>query len=143
LIKRQKMRPPIRLVYFGFIVSWFCLLFVVHEMNPPHRKVSLWILIALGVVAPAYAIFGGFLMRKQFFRLSTEAISQDPDKASKYWRLANLIGFCCAINLAIYGAALRVFGTGWLVPGVFFGMSFSFLVLWRPQSRTVSTSQLL
>ena len=28
----------IKVVYLGHIVAWFCFLFMVHTMNPPHRS---------------------------------------------------------------------------------------------------------
>ena len=42
-------------------------------MNPPHRNVSVLLSVLL-VVAALAAIIVGFVMRKKFFKLSTEAL---------------------------------------------------------------------
>jgi len=47
---------------------------VVYKMNPPHRNVSVLLSVLL-VVAALAAIIVGFVMRKKFFRLSTEALA--------------------------------------------------------------------
>ncbi len=109
-------------------------------MNPPDRSVSPWVLVA-SVVAAAYAVGTGFVMRKKFFRQSTAALPSDLHKALNLWRVAHILGFTCAMNLTIFGVILRFLGSSWLVPGIFFGLSLMFLVLWRPRQLAVSTAK--
>ena len=134
-------QTEIELAHVGFILAWFGFLFMVQEMNLPHRSVSSWVLVLLGIVAPVYAIVVGFVMRRKFFALSTKAVPHDPRMASKHWRSANLISFCCAINLAIFGVVLKIIGSGWLVPGILFGLGLGFLLLWRPRLLAVGGVQ--
>ena len=48
----------------------------------------------------------------------------------------------CAMSIAIFGVALKFLGSSWLVPGIFFGLSLCFLLLWRPsQLAAVSGAQ--
>jgi len=125
-------RPDIKTLYVGFVVSWFCFIFMLHEMNLPHRRVSLPVLIVLGVISPVLVIVDGFVLRRTLFRQSAEALPHDPLKASERARGANLISFCCALSPAIFGAVLRFLGTDWSLPGILFGVSLIFLLLWRP-----------
>jgi hypothetical protein len=120
--------------------AWFCLLFMVHKMNLPLRDVSARVFVVLCILA-ASAIVLGFVMRRRFFKLTTEALPHDPRKASQFWRSANFISFCCAMNATIYGVVLKILGSGWLVPGILFGLGLGFLLLWRPRQSAVSDVQ--
>jgi hypothetical protein len=123
-----------------YILVWLCSLFVVYKMNPPHRDVSvlLSVLLVLGALT---AIIVGFIMRKKFFKLSTETLARDPRKARRHWRAANGIGFSCAMSVSVYGAALRLLGSDWLVAGILYGVSLGFLLLWRPRQLQPSGAQ--
>ena len=92
-------------------------------------------------ILAAFVIVSGFVMRGRLFKLSTEALPHDPHKAIQFWRLSNFMGFCCALNPALYGVVLKVLGSGWLVPGMLFGLSLGFLLVWRPRRLAVSTLQ--
>ena len=113
---------------------------MVYKMNLPLRAVSARVFVALCILA-ASAIVLGFVMRRRFFKLTTEALAHDPCKASQFWRGANSISFCCAINPTIFGVVLKILGSGWLVPGILFGFSLGFLLLWRPRQLAVSGVQ--
>ena len=136
----SKTRTGIRLVYVGYIVAWFCFLFLVRSMNPFHRNVSSWVLVAF-VAAAVYAVVVGFVMRTRLFRKSTEALPGDLRKALGFWRAAHIMGFTCAMNVCIFGFVLKFLGSSWLVPGIFFGFSLGFLLLWRPRQLVDSGTQ--
>lgn len=136
----SRTQTEVKLAYRGFILAWFCFLFMVYKMNLPLRHVSARIFVALPILA-AFAIFLGFAMRRRLFELTNEALPHDPSKASQFWRGANFISFCCAINPTIYGVVLKMLGSGWLVPGLLFGLSLGFLLLWRPRQLAVSGVQ--
>jgi hypothetical protein len=136
----SKTQNEIKFAYAAFVGSWFCFLFVVHTMNRPLHIVSSWVLGGL-VFASVYAVIVGFVMRKKFFGQSAEALSVDLPKALKFWKLAHIIGFCFAIDLAIFGSVLKFLGSSWLVPGIFFGLSLGFLLLWRPRQLAQSGVQ--
>jgi hypothetical protein len=134
------IQTEIELAHVGFMMAWFCLLFTVHKMNPPQRNVSALILLVIAVVGVSVIVFG-FVMRKKFFKMSSEAFSSDARKASELWKSANLISFCFALNPPIYGVVLKILGSGWLVPGILFGLGLGFLLLWRPRQLAVSDVQ--
>lgn len=133
-------QTEIELAHVGFIFAWFGFLFMVHKMNPPLRDVSAAAFVVLCILA-ASAIVVGFMMRRRFFKLTTEALPHDPHKASQFWRSANFISFCCAINPTIYAVVLKILGSGWLVPGILFGLGLGFLLLWRPRQPAVNDLQ--
>jgi hypothetical protein len=128
---KSEMQTRIWVTYSGFIVSWFCFLFVIRTMNPPRRAVSALVLATFAGAA-VYAIVSGFVMRKKFLVQSTEVLRSDPSKAASHWRMAHSIGFTFAMSVTIFGVALKLLGTGWLLPGMFFAVSLGLLVLWRP-----------
>jgi hypothetical protein len=134
----SRTQDGIKVVYVGHIVAWFCFLFMVYTINPPHRSVSSLIPVAFALAA-TYAISVGFVMRKKFLRQSTEALPDNPPKALALWRAAHLISFSCAMSIAIFGFALRFLGSSQLVPGIFFGLSLCFLLLWRPSQLAVES----
>jgi hypothetical protein len=96
-----------------------------HTMNRPLRAVSSWVLGGL-VFAAVYMVIMGFIIRKKFFRQSVEAFSVDLPKALKLWKVAHIIGFCFAKDLAFFGSVLKLLGSTWLMPGIFFGLSWAF-----------------
>jgi hypothetical protein len=130
-IHLSRTETEVRFVYRGCILAWFCFLFMAHKMNLPVRDVSQQVFVAF-LFLGAFAIVLGFTMRRRLFRLSAEALPHDPRKASQFWRGGNFIGFCCAINPTIYGVVLKILGSGWLVPGILFGLGLGFdlLLLW-------------
>ena len=135
----SKTQSQIQLLYIAFVGS-FCFPFMIHTVNPPDRSVSPWVLVASVVVA-TYAVGTGFVMRKKFFRKSTEALPSDLHKALNLWRVAHIFGFTCAMNLTVFAAVLRFLGSSLLVPGIFFGLSLMFLVLSRPRQFAVCRAQ--
>jgi hypothetical protein len=80
-------------------------------------------------------------MRKKLFTQSTESLPGDLGKALRLWRGAHLVSFSNAMSIAILGVALKFLGTSWLVPGVFFGLSLGFLLLWRPRQMAADSVQ--
>lgn len=138
--EEPKTQTGVKLVHRVFLLTWFCFLFIVHKMNLPLRDVSTWVIVVLCVLA-ASAIGVGFVMRRRFFKLMTEVLPHDPDKARQFWTSANLISFCCALNPAIYGVMLKIAGSGWLVPGILFSLGLGFLLLWRPRQLSASGVQ--
>jgi hypothetical protein len=139
LDQTSKTQTEIELVHLWFICAWFCFIFMAQKMNLPHRSVSSRASVA-SVVAAVIFVADGFFMRKRIFRLSTESLG-DVSRALRLWRGAHLISFCCAMSIAILGLVLKFFGSSWLVPGIFFGLSLGFLLLWRPRQLAMSGVQ--
>ena len=130
---RSRMQTELWISYGGFIVAWFCFFYMVQMMKPARRNVSLLVFVAFAAAAVC-AITVGFAMRKKLFAQSAKALPADPRTALGRWRAANTIGFSCAMNPTILGVVLKFLGASWSVPGIFFGVSLVFLVLWRPRS---------
>jgi hypothetical protein len=128
----SKVQTEIELVHIALLGSWFCFLFMLHTMNPRVRSVAVWVVAAF-ISACVYVFVFGFVTRKKIFRRSAEALPGDLPNALKFWKLAHIIGFGYAMNLALSGFALKFLGSNWLVPGILFGLSLGFLLLWRPR----------
>jgi hypothetical protein len=136
----SKTQTEIELAHVGFLVAWFCSIFMVHKMNLPNRSVSSWILVAF-VLATVYAIIAGFTLRKRFFRQSAEALPSSVRKAVGLWRGAHSIGFTFAMSIAIWGVVLKFLGSNWYQAGTFFGVSLGLLLLWRPRQLAATSAQ--
>ena len=134
---KSRTQTETKLTYSGFILSWFCFLFFVYKVNSPRRTISAIALVAF-CLAAVYVIVIGFVMRKKLFKQSTETISGNPEKALHLWKAANVVGWCCAMNLNVFGVVLKFLGGSWLVLGIFFVMSLGFLLLWRPRPLPVN-----
>jgi hypothetical protein len=134
------VQTEVEWVHRGFILAWFCFLFMVYKMKLSLRDISARVFVGACILTVC-AILVGFVMRRRLFKLASEALPHDPCKASQFWRSANFISFCCAINPTIYGVVLKILGSGWLVPGLLFGLGLGFLLLWRPRQLAVSTIQ--
>jgi hypothetical protein len=106
---KSKTQTETKLAYRAFILAWFCFLFFVYKLNFPRRTISAIALVAL-CLAAVHTIVIGFVMRKKFFKQSTEAFSGNPPKALHLWKAANVIGWCCAMNLTVFGVVLL---SGW------------------------------
>jgi putative Mn2+ efflux pump MntP len=128
----SKTQNGIQFTYAAFVGSWFCFLFMVHTMNRPLRSVSPWVEGSF-IFAGVYLAIVGFGMRKRFFRQAKAALTADVPKALRLWKVGHIIGFCFAIDLALFGSVLKFLGSSWLVPGIFFGLSLALLLLWRPR----------
>ena len=87
-----------------------------HDELPEH-KISPFVLVAF-VIYVNYAIVSGFVLRRKFFKRSTETFPSDQQKALQLWRAAHLIAFASAMNLTVFGLILKWLGSGWLVPGI-------------------------
>jgi hypothetical protein len=130
---RSRMQTELWISYGGFIVAWFCFLFVIQMLKPARRNVSSLVFVAFAAAA-VWAIATGFATRKKLFAQSADALPGDPQKALNRWRAANFIGFSCAMNPTIFGVALKFIGASWLVPSILFAVGLGLLVLWRPCS---------
>jgi hypothetical protein len=133
-------QTEIELAHVGFMFAWFCLLFMVHKMNPPNRSVSSWILVAF-ILATVYAIIAGFTLRKRLFKQSAEALPSNARKAVGLWRGAHFIGFTFAMSIGIWGVVLKFLGSNWYQTGTFFGVSLGFLLLWGPRQLAATNAQ--
>src|SRR5579859_7126902 len=115
LASASKTQSEIQFTYAAFVGSWFCFLFMVYTMNRPPRSISPWVMGGL-IFAAGYLVIVGFAMRKKFFRQARAALAADLPKALKFWKVAHIIGFCFAIDLAFFGSVLKLLGSSWLVP---------------------------
>ena len=136
----SKTQTQIQLTHIGFLVAWFCLLFMVHKMNLPRRSVSSWLLVAF-VLAAAVVIWAGFVLRKTLFKKSADVVADSDGETLRRWRGAHSIGFTNALSVAIFGAVLKFIGAGWYVAGIFFGLSLSLLLLWGPRQIAANSAQ--
>ena len=136
----SRTQREVKLVHRGFILAWFCLVFMIYKMHLPQRSVSPSVLVAF-VLAAAIAIWAGFVLRKVLFKKSADALPDHMGEALRRWRGAHFVGFSNAMSVAILGAVLRFIGSGWSVAGIFFGLGLGLLLLWGPRQMASNSAQ--
>jgi hypothetical protein len=119
-------------VYGAHVFAWFCYGFILRLLNIPTRHVSPWVPLGLAAAA-VYSVVVGFVMRRKFLGFPAEGVAVDSSRVLNRWRVGNFTGFACATTIALLGFALKILGSTWLLPGIFFGVGLGLLLLWRPR----------
>lgn len=139
LMRATKAEREVWVVYGGHVVAWFCFGFILRSLNIPTRHVSAW--VPLGLAAGAvYSVVVGFVMRRKFFVVPAEGVAVDSSRVLNRWRMGNFTGFAGATTITFLGFVLKILGSTWLLPGIFFGVGLGFLLLWRPRPLPLSMS---
>ena len=126
-----------RLLFAAFLTTWFLFLLVIHLANPPERQVSKAIATALAVAALAEIVVG-FTVRKRLLDPAVQTLAKDPGDVSALgkWYQGNLLGFCFAESVTLFGLVLKLLGAGWNTAGPFFAVGILLLLLWQPRFAT-------
>lgn len=125
----------IRLVHVAFFVTWFLFIFVIEIARPaPDANASTIIPAVLGLVG--FSEIGlGFFLRSRFIEGAETVLRADPENqsAKQKWRTGNLLAFCFAETITLFGVVLKFLGYEWKIAGVFFGVGLLLLILWTPR----------
>ena len=125
----------IRLVHVAFFVTWFLLIFAIEIVKPtPDANSSTIIPAVLGLVG-FLEIGLGFFLRSRFIEEAEAILQADPENqsAKQKWRTGNLLAFCFAETITLFGVVLKYLGYEWKIAGVFFGVGLLLLILWTPR----------
>jgi hypothetical protein len=132
LDSKPKAERKMWVVFGAHVFAWFSYGFMLRLLDTPTRHVSSW--VPLGLAAGAvYSIVVGLVMRRKFFAVPTDGVAVDSSRVLNRWRVGNFTGFACATTITLLGFALKILGSTWLLPGIFFGVGLGFLLLWRPR----------
>jgi F0F1-type ATP synthase membrane subunit c/vacuolar-type H+-ATPase subunit K len=123
-----------RTLFAAFLTTWFLFLLVIRLGKPPETPVSPLIVTALALAALTDLAIG-FTMRKRLLDPALETLARDRENSTALgqWRQGNLIGFCFAESITLFGLVLKFLGAGWNVAGVFFAAGLLLLLLWQPR----------
>jgi hypothetical protein len=129
-----KTFSEVRLLHAMFVLTWFFFLFVIQVVRPAERPVGR--ILLLGIAAAAGGdIALGFALRKRFLDSSLEILRAQPanPEALLRWRTGNILAFCNAETVTLFGVVLKFLGARWMIAGVFFAVGLGLLLLWTPR----------
>ena len=136
---RSKAERKMSVVYGAHVFAWFSYGFILRSLKIPTRHVSAWVPPGLAAAA-VYSVVVGFVMPRKFFVVPAEGVVVDSSRVINRWRVGNSTRFACATTITLLGFTLKIIGSTWLLPGIFFGVGLGFLLLWRPRPLPLSVS---
>jgi F0F1-type ATP synthase membrane subunit c/vacuolar-type H+-ATPase subunit K len=132
---RQTLQQ-VRILHVAFVMTWFLLILVLKFIQPPLGTTNTpeFFPLALGFVCVSEV--GLALFFRARLVAASEAVlrsdSENKDALSK-WRTGNLLSFCFAETITLFGLMLKLLGFGWKIAGVFFASGLILLLLWTPR----------
>jgi hypothetical protein len=125
----------VRLLHIVFIITLFQFIFVLGFVHPPERNLPLAYPLALGTLAVVVTCACLYL-RKQFLHAPATMLELQPEDQAllKRWRVGNVLSFCFAENVILYGVLLKFLGESWNVVALFFAAGLVLLLLWTPRA---------
>jgi len=117
-------------------VTWFLFIAMIEiaQPQPGTGSISRILPAALGLVGIS-EIGIGFFLRSKFLAEAEAILREDGQNraAMLKWRTGNLLSFCFAETISLFGVVLKFLGYEWRIAGVFFGVGLLLLILWTPQ----------
>ncbi len=132
----DKHLSRLRIIHVAFAVTWFQFIFItqflVHPAEPSTAPTLLP--IVLGIVSIC-EIGVAFYLRRQFIDEPASILIREPENqaALNKWRAGNLLSFCFAETITLFGFAQKLLGIHWNTAGIFFGVGLMLLFLWAPR----------
>jgi uncharacterized protein YhhL (DUF1145 family) len=128
------MMRNVRLLHAAFLTTTFLYVVILNIIQPIGKSPSIELIVALGVLALADLNIGLFF-RSRKVKPAEEKLRVSPDDAASLneWRLWNLVCFCFAETICLFGFVAKIMGAEWKVAGPFFAVGMLLLVLWAPR----------
>ena len=132
---RQTLQQ-VRILHVGFVTAWLSFIFVLKFFQPAEGVTNApsFFPLVLGFVCVSEVGLALFF-RARLIATSEAILRADPENkdALAKWRTGNLLSFCFAETITLFGLMLRLLGFGWNVAGVFFAGGSILLLLWAPR----------
>ena len=125
-----------RLIHGAFVVSWFLFILVLKFAVPPQSPGNIpgFLPLVFGFVCVS-EVGLAFFLREQIVTSAEAVLKSDPENSTALakWRTGNLLSFCFAETITLFGLALKLLGFEWRVAAIFFAAGLLFLLLWMPR----------
>ena len=136
LVLEQAFRQ-LRIIHAAFVVTWFLFIFLVFRIiqaPTSMNNVPTIFPIVLGFVCVSEVIVA-MLLRARFIDASKAVLQRESENkgALAKWRVGNLLSFCIAETITLFGFLLKLLGFGWNTAAAFFACGLVLLLLWAPQ----------
>jgi len=133
----DKAVQQVRLLHAALVVTWFLLVIVVKLFQPSLGQpgsVPPFFPLVLGVLSVSEIGVATFL-RTRLIANAEAALRSNPNdlSAAAKWRAGNLVSFCFAETVTIFGLLLKALGFDWKVAAIFFAVGLLLLLFWTPR----------
>jgi hypothetical protein len=124
----------VRVLHAAFLAAMFLYVYLLMIVRPVSQDVRTELIIALGVLAVA-DLNAALFFRTRKVKAPEEKLRVRPDDATALaeWRAGNILSFCFAETICLFGFLLKFLGAGWKIAGPFFGVAILLMVLWLPR----------
>lgn len=126
----------VRILHALFVTTWFLFILVAKFFLTPIESGNPRSFFPAVIGAVVISEIGVALFLRARLIGSSEAVlrTQPEDQAAlAKWRTGNLLSFCFAETITLFGLVLRVLGFEWRVAGIFFGVGLLVLLWWMPR----------
>lgn len=129
----------VRILYGGFLTTWF-LFVVVAKLFLPSSTGAANLPSFFPAVLGVFVIFEiglALFLRTRFITGAEAALGVNPEDqpAIARWRTGNLLSFCFAETVTLFGLVLKALGFDWREAAVFFAVGLLLLLVWAPRKR--------
>jgi hypothetical protein len=131
----QQTLQQVRILHVAFVMTWFLFILLLKFVQPPFGATAPeFFPLALGLVCVSEVGLALFF-RARLIAVSEDVLRSDPENKAALvkWRTGNLLSFCFAETITLFGLMLKLLGFGWKVAGVFFAGGLILLMLWAPR----------
>ena len=131
----QQTLQQVRILHVAFVTTWFLFILLLKFVQPPFGTTAPeFFPLALGFVCISEVGLALFF-RARLIAASETVLRSDPDDkaALAKWRTGNLLSFCFAETITLFGLMLKFLGFGWKAAGAFFVGGLILLLLWAPR----------
>ncbi len=134
MAERDQTVVSIRVVHAAFVMTIFLFVFALHTARLAERPVEPVIVIGISGVAVT-DIGMGFYIRRRFMSAALRKLHTEGNEAQALnrWRMANIVSFCHAETVVLFGVVLKALGAGWKMGRPFFVVGFLLLLYWPPK----------
>jgi hypothetical protein len=132
----QQTLQQVRILHVAFVITWFLFILVLKFVQPTFGITNApeFFPLALGFVGVSEVGLALFFRARLIATSEAVLRSDSGNKAAlAKWRTGNLLSFCFAETISLFGLMLKLLGFGWNVVGVFFAAGLILLLLWAPR----------
>ncbi len=127
----------VRILHAVFVTTWFLFVVVAQFFLPPGgQSTNLPPLFPMVVGAVVISEIGlAFFLRARYIGGAETILRGNPDDPAAIvkWRTGNLLSFCLAESVTLFGLMQKALGFDWKVAGTFYAVGLLLLILWAPR----------
>jgi hypothetical protein len=134
----QQALRQLRVIHCAFLVTWFLFILVIERVHPAagpgEANLDSVFPLAFGFVCVSEIVVALFF-RARFIAASEAVLRSEPENRAALvkWRTGNMLSFCIAETITLFGLVLKFLGFDWKTAAVFFAAGMLLLLFWMPR----------